>query len=165
MGAAWTARAFFSALAATGRRDDGHGASLVFIGSTSGRFGERGHVDYSMSKAGMYGLLRTLKNEIVKLDPYGRVNLVEPGWTVTEMARPALEDPDVVKGVVKTMALRQLARAADIARTVRFLCSPIQARHISGEVISVAGGMEGRSLWREDDADYEEMRRRWEETE
>ena len=50
--------------------------------------GERGHVDYAVSKAGMYGLVRTLKNEIVALDPYGRVNLVEPGWTAARPTAP-----------------------------------------------------------------------------
>src|SRR5207237_522327 len=40
LSSAWTARAFFAALAATGPRADGDGASLVFVGSTAGRFGE-----------------------------------------------------------------------------------------------------------------------------
>ena len=89
-----TARAFLGALASTGPRADGDGASLVFVGSTAGRFGERDHVDYAAAKAGLHGAVQTLKNEIVRLDPYGRVNLVEPGWTVTHMAKPALEVPE-----------------------------------------------------------------------
>lgn len=159
LGAAWTARAFMAALARTGPRPEG-GAALVFTGSTAGRYGERDHCDYAMSKAGLYGLVRSLKNEVVRLDPYARVNMVEPGWTVTHMARPALQDPEVVRRVVRTMPLRQIARAADIARTVVFLCSPLLARHISGEVITVAGGMEGRLLWREQDVDVPEIHRR-----
>ena len=55
LGALWTARAFLGALARSGPRSDGHGASLAFIGSTAGRFGERGHVDYAASKAGLTG--------------------------------------------------------------------------------------------------------------
>jgi 3-oxoacyl-[acyl-carrier protein] reductase len=61
------------------------------------------------------------------------------------------------------MPLRQLARAADIARTVLFLASPSAARHISGEVLTVAGGMEGRSLWNESDVDEAEVKRRLKE--
>jgi 3-oxoacyl-[acyl-carrier protein] reductase len=83
----------------------------------------------------------------VELDPYARVNLIEPGWTVTHMARPALEEPGVISKVVRTMPLRQLGRAVDIARAALFLASPAAARHVSGEVITVAGGMEGRALW------------------
>jgi 3-oxoacyl-[acyl-carrier protein] reductase len=163
LGSLWTARAFFAALAKSGPRPDGRGASLVFTGSTAGRFGEKGHAEYSASKAGLYGLLRSLQNEIVELDPYARVNLIEPGWTVTHMARPALEQPGVIAGVVRTMPLRQLGRAQDIARAALFLASPAASRHVSGEVITVAGGMEGRSLWETSQIDEGEVRRRLEE--
>ncbi len=146
-GAIWTARAFLAGLRRSGPRKDGHGASLLFTGSTAGQFGERGHCDYSASKAALYGLVRTLKNEIVELDPYGRVNMIEPGWTVTEMARKDLDKPGVVEGVVQTMPLRQIARAAEIARAAVFFSSPYAARHVSGQVLTVAGGMEGRVLW------------------
>jgi len=148
-GALYTARAFLAVLAASGPRADGHGAALVFTGSTAGRFGERGHVDYAVAKAGLVGALKTLKNEIVRLDPAGRVNLIEPGWTVTHLARPALQQPGAVERVTRTMALRQLARARDIARTAVFLASPTAASHLTGETLTVAGGMEGRLLWDE----------------
>jgi 3-oxoacyl-[acyl-carrier protein] reductase len=160
LGALWTARAFLALLAKTGPRDDGHGASIVFTGSTAGRFGELGHVDYAMSKAGLLGLVRSLKNEIVHLDPYGRVNMVEPGWTVTQMARPALEDPVKVRHALRTMPMRQLARAEDIARSIVFLSSPLLARHLSGQVITAAGGMEGRVLWDDDAIDVGAVRAR-----
>lgn len=160
LGAAWTAQAFLHALEETGPRDDGDGAALVFTGSTAGRFGERDHADYALTKAGMYGLVRTLKNELPRLDPYARVNLVEPGWTVTEMAREALEDDEAVARVARTLALRQLARARDIAHAVVFLASPALARHISGEVLTVSGGMEGRLLWDRPEVDVQEIRRR-----
>jgi 3-oxoacyl-[acyl-carrier protein] reductase len=160
LGSMWTARAFMQALEKSGARKDGVGASLMFIGSTAGRFGEKGHAEYSAGKAGLYGLVRSLKNEIVELDPYARVNMIEPGWTVTHMARPALQQPGVISKVVRTMPLRQLARAEDIARTALYLASPALARHVSGEVITVAGGMEGRSLWEAADVDEESIRRR-----
>jgi 3-oxoacyl-[acyl-carrier protein] reductase len=157
LGAIWTARAF---LAQVAPREDGKGASLTFIGSTAGRFGEAGHSEYATSKAALVGLLRSLKNEIVRLDPYGRVNLVQPGWTVTEMARPALTRPGLVENVLAGMPLRQLARAEDIARAVVFLSAPELARHVSGEILTVAGGMEGRHLWDPDEIDRDEVLRR-----
>lgn len=159
-GAIWTARAFLASLERSGPRPDGHGASLCFIGSTAGRFGEKNHAEYSISKAGLYGLVRTLKNEIVELDPYGRVNMVEPGWTVTHMAREALDREGAITGVTRTMPLRQLARAVDIARTVVCLSSHTSSRHVSGQVMTVAGGMEGRVLWRPEDIDEDAVRAR-----
>lgn len=160
LGAIWTARAFFGGLARDGARADGRGASLVFIGSTAGRFGEAGHAEYAAAKAGLHGLMLSLKNEIVTLDPFGRVNLVQPGWTVTHMARPALDAPGVIAKVAATMAMRQLARARDIARLAAVLCSPLAARHVSGQIVAVAGGMEGRTLWSAADIDEDAIRRR-----
>ena len=160
LGAFWTARAFLEGLAEDGPRADGHGAVLLFTGSTAGRFGERGHADYAASKAGLVGLMLSLKNEIVELDPWARVNLIEPGWTVTEMTRARVRDPQVVGRVVRTMPLRQLARAEDIARTALVLASPYAARHISGQVVTVAGGMEGRVLWEESQVEPEAVLRR-----
>jgi 3-oxoacyl-[acyl-carrier protein] reductase len=160
LGAVWTARAFFSCLARTGPRDDGHGASLLFVGSTAGRFGERFHADYAAAKAGIVGLARSLKNEIVLLDPFGRVNVVEPGWTVGHRPKPALDREGAITRVVRTMPVRQLGRAADVARALVLLASPAASRHVSGEVLAVAGGMEGRVLWTEADVDEAAVRRR-----
>jgi 3-oxoacyl-[acyl-carrier protein] reductase len=147
LGAMWTARAFFGALRRTGARADGHGASLVFIGSTAGRFGERGHAEYAASKAALRGLTLTLKNEIVTLDPWGRVNLVEPGWTVTPMAAATLAASGELDAATQTMPLRRVAQTSDVARAVLYLASPTLARHVTGESVAVAGGMEGRVLW------------------
>ncbi|MCB9779505.1 MAG: SDR family oxidoreductase [Alphaproteobacteria bacterium] len=159
LGAAWTARSFMDGLRRHGPRP-GEGASLCFIGSTAGRFGEAGHADYSLAKAGLHGLVRSLKNEVVRIDPLARVNMVEPGWTVTEMARASLEAPGAVAGALRTMPVRQLARAVDIARAVAVLSSPTLSRHTSGEVLTIAGGMEGRVQWDPADIDEDAVRQR-----
>jgi 3-oxoacyl-[acyl-carrier protein] reductase len=147
LGALWTARAFLRALERSGPRDDARGASLIFIGSTAGRFGEAGHVEYAASKAALHGVMRTLKNEIVHVDPAARVNLVEPGWTRTSMANDALEQGDALARVMATRPLRQLAEPRDVAQICVALASPAISRHVTGEVCTVAGGMEGRLLW------------------
>ena len=58
------------------------------------------------------------------------------------------------------MAVRQLARAEDIARTCLALTSPVLSRHTSGQTLTVAGGMEGRLLWDEAAIDEDTIRRR-----
>lgn len=160
LGSIWTARAFLRALEQAGPRADEQGASLILIGSTAGRFGEKGHAEYAVGKAGLYGLVTTLKNEIVDLDPFARVNMIEPGWTATHMARPALEQPGHIARAVRTMPLRQIGRAADIARTALYLASPQMARHVTGQVLTVAGGMEGRTLWETESIDEDAIRER-----
>lgn len=160
LGAIYSCRSFVAELAARGPRVDGRGASVCLIGSTAGHFGEAGHLAYAASKAGLYGLMRTLKNEVVELDPFARVNLVEPGWTVTPLAEATLAAPGTIEDACATMPLRQLARPADIARAVAFLSAPGLARHVSGEVLRVAGGMEGRRLWTPEQIDPAVVRSR-----
>ncbi|MCA9491421.1 MAG: SDR family oxidoreductase, partial [Myxococcales bacterium] len=93
--------------------------------------------------AALHGLMLTLKNEIVAVDPNARVNLVQPGWTVTD-AVAAHVDEALVARVTATMPLRRIASVDDIAAAVLFLASDA-AGWISGQVvITVAGGMEGR---------------------
>ena len=129
-------------------------ASLVLIGSTAAIFGEAGHADYAASKAGLtYGLTKTLKNEIVALVPAGRVNTVCPGWTLTRMTEEALRDHDLVVPTLQTRPIKKIARARDVANAVVFLASDALAGHITGEVLTVAGGMEGRILHRPDEID------------
>jgi hypothetical protein len=53
----------------------------------------------------MYGLNLTLKNEIVKIAPKGRVNCVAPGWVVTPMAEEALKDPESVRRILATSVI------------------------------------------------------------
>ena len=50
----------------------------------------------------MYGMTLTLKNEIVKIAPRGRVNTVAPGWVMTAMAEETLKDPKVVQHALAT---------------------------------------------------------------
>jgi 3-oxoacyl-[acyl-carrier protein] reductase len=124
---------------------NGHG-NLVLVGSTAGRFGEAGHADYAAAKSAIQvGLLLSLKNEIVRVAEHGRVNAVAPGWTYSPMTRGAL-DPELVERITRTMALRKVATADDIARAVVVLASDELSGHVSGELVTVAGGMEGRTL-------------------
>jgi 3-oxoacyl-[acyl-carrier protein] reductase len=134
--------------------------NMVLIGSTAGVFGEPGHGDYAAAKAALaYGLTRTMKNEIARLAPHtaaycgGRVNCVCPGWTVSPMTEQHLRDHEMVRRVTATMALPQIARADDIANAVVYLASDKLARHVTGQTLVVAGGMEGRWLWKPEEVD------------
>jgi 3-oxoacyl-[acyl-carrier protein] reductase len=138
-----TARAFLREV--EGNR---HGA-LVLVGSTAGLFGEAGHADYSAAKSAiLHGLLLSVKNEIVRIAPRGRVNAVCPGWTESPMTRTTLDDPGLVERVTRTMALRKVAQPEDVARQVVVLASDELSGHVTGQVVTVAGGMEGRVVHR-----------------
>ena len=120
--------------------------SLVLVGSTAGLVGEAGHADYAAAKSAVLGgLLLSLKNEVVRIAPRGRVNAVAPGWTESPMTRGHV-DPESVRRVSRTMALRKVAQPADVARQVVVLASDELSGHVTGQVVVVAGGMEGRVL-------------------
>ena len=155
VGALFLARGFLHSI----RRTGASGTSLCLIGSTAASFGERGFSEYAASKSALTGLILSLKNEVAGIDPSGRVNLVEPGWTATHRPRADLEDPEQITRALRTMALRRVADAADVAKTVAWLSSP-SARHVTGETVRVAGGMEGRLLWERDEVDAADVIRR-----
>ena len=58
-----------------------------------------------------------------------------------------LGNAQTVRKTTATMALPQLARPEDIANAVVFLSSDSLARHLTGQTLVIAGGMEGRVLW------------------
>jgi 3-oxoacyl-[acyl-carrier protein] reductase len=126
----------------------------VLVGSTAGVFGEAGHADYAAAKGGLiYGLLLSLKNEIARLAPRGRVNAVCPGWTVSPMTEQSTRQHDLVRRVLQTVPLRKLGQPADVASAVLFLASSRLAGHISGQMLLTSGGMEGRVLYDPDEID------------
>jgi NAD(P)-dependent dehydrogenase (short-subunit alcohol dehydrogenase family) len=68
--------------------------SVVVTGSECGVFGQAGHVEYASGKAGLqYGLVKTVKNEIVRLNGKARINAVAPGWVDTKLIEGRLDDP------------------------------------------------------------------------
>ena len=136
-----TARGFLRSLERNGR------GSLVLVGSTAGVFGEAGHADYAAAKSAIaYGLLLSLKNEVVRVAPRARVNCVCPGWTRSPMTRREVEDPALVDRVTRTMALPKIAEPEDVARQIVVLASDRLSGHVTGQVVMVAGGMEGRTI-------------------
>ena len=149
-----TVREFFK-IVATQKR-----GNAVLIASTAGIFGEAGHCDYAAGKSAIaYGMTRTLKNELGRIAPHtrdycgGRINCICPGWTLVPRVAAKIGDQRTVRKVTATMALPQLGRAEDMANAAVFLSSDRLARHVTGQTIVIAGGMEGRVLWQSEEID------------
>jgi peptidoglycan/xylan/chitin deacetylase (PgdA/CDA1 family) len=94
-----------------------------------------------------------VKNEIVRLNSKARINAVAPGWVDTPLIEGRLDDPqEMWIEAQATVPLRKIAQPEDVARTMAFLASHRAAGHITGECLSVDGGMEGRVVWKADEA-------------
>ncbi|MCP4304877.1 MAG: SDR family oxidoreductase [bacterium] len=136
-----TARGFLKHAAVTGT------GSLVMVASTAGIFGEAGHADYATAKGGILsGLLMSAKNEASRIGPGVRVNVVAPGWTLTPNVENRGLADDHLARVTATMALKKIGRPEDVAAQVMVLASDKLSGHLTGSVVSVAGGMEGRLI-------------------
>lgn len=136
-----TARGFLhhAATTATG--------SLVMIASTAGTFGEAGHADYAAAKGAILsGFLMSAKNEAARIGPAVRVNVVAPGWTVTPAVLKRGLTDDHFERATATMSLKKMGKPEDVAAQVVVLSSDKLSGHLSGQVITVAGGMEGRII-------------------
>lgn len=126
-------------------RDD-H-ASVVYIGSTAGMIGEAMHHDYAATKSAIiYGLAQSLRVEILDYAKRGRVNVVCPGWCATPITEEMLKDKQFVHEITSTIPLRKVSTPKDIAAAVVYMASDELAGHVSGAVLAVGGGMNGRLL-------------------
>lgn len=109
------------------------GGRIVTISSVSGLVGNRGQVNYSASKAGLIGATKSLALELAKRAI--TVNSIAPGLIETDMIEGL--PPDIITQMVP---MRRLGRPEEVAATVSFLCSE-EASYITGQVISVSGGL------------------------
>jgi 3-oxoacyl-[acyl-carrier protein] reductase len=124
---------FFSTRAALGLM--GPGGRVVLVASTAGQRGEAGHADYAASKGAVIALTKSLAIEYA---PDILVNCVAPGWVDTDMAAPAFRGGERER-IARTIPLRRIPTAEQIAGPVVFLCSDL-ASHVTGEVLNVNGG-------------------------
>jgi 3-oxoacyl-[acyl-carrier protein] reductase len=112
-------------------------AKIVLISSTAGQRGEAFHCDYAATKGALISMVKGLSTELARHHIY--VNCVAPGWVDTDMARPAMDDPETAKKVLATIPLGRIARPEEIAGPVLFLCTSL-AGFVTGEIFNVNGG-------------------------
>jgi len=93
-------------------------------------------IHYSASKAGLFGLTKTLAKEC---GPYGvTVNAVAPGFIMSEPVKKQLAGRE--EDFEATIPLRRLGQPQDVANAVLFLASDL-ASYITGSVLDINGGL------------------------
>lgn len=110
--------------------------SIVNVSSVVGLQGNAGQVNYAASKAGIVGMTKSAAKELAGRNI--RVNAVAPGFIQTDMTAALSER--VVEGARGRIALGTFGQPEDVAAAVAFLAGP-QAKYITGQVLSVDGGM------------------------
>lgn len=112
--------------------------SVVFISSVMALAGSAGSVAYSMSKAALHGLARSLALELA---PQGtRVNCIAPGFVRTPMLERLERSWDAAqRNAVEALHPLGFGEAQDIAHAAAFLAADT-GRWITGTVLVVDGG-------------------------
>lgn len=109
---------------------------IINLSSVTGIIGNPGQANYCASKAGIIGLTKSAAKELGSRGI--TVNAIAPGLIETEMTR---ELPERVREAMKEqIPLRRAGTAQEVARVAAFLASDA-ADYITGQVISVDGGM------------------------
>ena len=109
---------------------------VINISSVIGLIGNPGQANYAASKAGLIGLTKSMAREFA-----GRkvtVNAIAPGFIETEMTDALPEN--VKADILQRVPLGSFGSVDDITAAARFLASS-QARYITGQVLTVDGGM------------------------
>lgn len=109
---------------------------IINISSVSGILGNAGQANYAASKAGVIGLTKTMARELGSRGI--TVNAIAPGFVDTEMTGVLSEE--IRENACRQIILGRFGKPEDIANVAVFLASD-KANYITGQVISVDGGM------------------------
>jgi 3-oxoacyl-[acyl-carrier protein] reductase len=110
--------------------------AIINISSVVGQMGNAGQAAYSASKAGLFGLTKSLAKELASRSI--RVNAVAPGFIDTEMTvdLPATAKEEMLKAI----PMGRMGSGREIAEAVLWLASPASS-YVTGQIIAVNGGM------------------------
>jgi len=109
---------------------------IIGISSVAGLVGNAGQANYAASKAGIIGFIKALAKELASRQI--TVNAVAPGLIETDMTQSLTETQR--QALLQQIPSGKLGTPEDVAACVLFLASE-EARYITGEVISVSGGL------------------------
>ena len=110
--------------------------TIINVTSVIGLIGNAGQANYAASKAGLIGFSKSIAKELASRGI--RCNAVAPGFIRTDMTADLGED--TVNELKSRIALGTLGEPEDVAGVIRFLASD-EARYITGQVLTVDGGM------------------------
>jgi NAD(P)-dependent dehydrogenase (short-subunit alcohol dehydrogenase family) len=116
---------------------EGHGGAICCVSSISAHVGAPYQTAYCGTKGAISMLAKALACNLAE---HGiRMNAVEPGWTMTPMSAPMMDDPAVLKYYEERVPLRRGAQPEELAAAIAFLLSG-DASYVTAATLLVDGG-------------------------
>ncbi len=109
---------------------------ILNVASDAARVGNAGEAVYSASKGGLITFTKSLAREVARYNV--NVNCVCPGPTNTPLMKHQPER--FVEALKKMIPFHRLSEPEELANVITFLCMD-EARFVTGQVISVSGGL------------------------
>lgn len=117
--------------------DKGIKGRIINIGSLSSMIGLKNMVAYCASKGAIVQVTKALANEWAQ---YGiTVNAICPGYFMTELTKPLLSDPEVMRKYCEKIPMGRTGLPDDLASTVVYLASDASG-YVTGQELYVDGG-------------------------
>jgi 3-oxoacyl-[acyl-carrier protein] reductase len=111
------------------------GGRIICLSSVSGIAGNRGQTNYSASKAGIVGFVRSLALKVAKRGI--TVNAIAPGFIETRLTNAM---PVAIREVARRLsAVGQGGKPEDVGQAITFLATP-GALGLTGQTVRVCGG-------------------------
>ncbi|BAF14494.1 Os04g0376300, partial [Oryza sativa Japonica Group] len=110
---------------------------IINIASVVGLVGNIGQANYSAAKAGVIGLTKTVAREYASRNI--NVNAIAPGFIASDMTAELGEDLE--KKILSTIPLGRYGKPEEVAGLVEFLALNPAANYITGQVLTIDGGM------------------------
>ena len=107
---------------------------IISLSSVSGLVGNRGQVNYAAAKSGLHGATKSLSLELASRGI--TVNAIAPGIIASEMSEKAFDR----QAIARLVPMKRAGTPEEVADLASFLTSD-RAAYISGQVISINGGM------------------------
>ncbi len=109
---------------------------IIYISSVVPQIGVAGTAAYAASKAGLWGLCKTVSKEVIKNNV--TANMISLGYFDAGLL---YQIPEEIRGQIKqTIPLKEFGDPKEIVECIKYISSPV-SKYLTGQTINLNGGL------------------------